>query len=400
MLGRHIRAARRPLILAGHGFRAIEQVDAFRTFVHKLGIPVGTSLMAKDLMEAADPLFVGHCGPRGQRGANFAVQSADLVLIMGCSLNCQTVGYEGDLFASNAHKIHIDIDKPVLERQNIGVSTQYQWDIRDYLPEFSKRAEGSIPNIDPKWTAVCATWKAQYGSLQEPHDYGPTDGPANLYETVDVLCNALKGDEIILTDAGQPHPILGQSFRIKGKQRYINPGSLAEMGYAIPAAFGPAAAYPDSNVVVVLGDGSFQTNVQELQTLAHNRFKVKIFVINNGGYGSIRRTQQTFFKSHFVGATPGSGVTMADIEKVCTAFDIPFVRCNTRADLKTTIAEVLAAEGPVVCEVMSHYDQKILPGVPSFMQADGMMRSKALHEMAPDVGVTFEQALEDAGIKL
>ena len=393
-----LASAKRPLILAGHGIRVADQAEQFRELVHRLQIPVVTSLMAKDLMQYDDPLFVSHPGPRGARCANFAVQSADLILMLGCSLHIQTVGYEGDLFASNAHKIQIEIDPALMERERIGIQTKYNWDINNYLPKFLKQAESYRGTTCQKWLAACRSWKERYSILKEPHDFGKPTDPVNLYEFVDVLSDVLEGEETILTDAGQPHPILGQAFRIKGNQRYINPGSLAEMGFALPASFGPAAANPDRNVIAVTGDGSLQTNIQELQTLVHYGFNVKLFVINNGGYGSIRRTQETFFKGFFVGSTPESGVTMPDTEAICKAYGLQYVRCDDRSQLLSTLKKVLAQKGPVLCEVMAQHNQKILPGVPSYLLEDGSMRSKALHQMAPDIGVTLEEAYKEAGL--
>jgi acetolactate synthase-1/2/3 large subunit len=204
-----------------------------------------------------------------------------------------------------------------------------------------------------------------------------------LYEFAEILSEELSENATLLTDAGQPHPILGQAFRPKQGQRYINPGSFAEMGYALPAALGVAAASTEKTVVAVFGDGSLQTNIQELQTLVHHQFNVKLFVINNDGYASIRNTQKTFFNGHFVGSTPGSGVTLPDTEKICLAYGLPYERCALRGDLRSSIRRALAQKGPVLCEVMAQIDQRILPAVPSQLMPDGSMRSKALHEMSP-----------------
>jgi len=393
-----LASAKRPLILAGHGIRVADQVEQFRELVHRLRVPVVASLMAKDLMQYDDPLFVGHPGPRGARCANFAIQSADLILILGCSLHIQTVGYEGDLFAANAHKIQIEIDPSLLERERVGVQTKYNWDIKDYLPHFTEQAKSYRGATCRKWLSACQSWKEKYSILKEPHDFGASTDPINLYEFVDVLSDLLNGNETILTDAGQPHPILGQAFRIKGNQRYINPGSLAEMGFALPASFGPAASDPNLNVIAVTGDGSLQTNIQELQTLVHYGFNVKLFVINNGGYGSIRRTQETFFKGFFMGSTPESGVTMPETEPICKAYGLPFARCENRSQLRSILKQVLAQKGPILCEVMAQHNQKILPGVPSYLLEDGSMRSKALHQMAPEIGATYEEAFNAAGL--
>jgi acetolactate synthase-1/2/3 large subunit len=206
-----------------------------------------------------------------------------------------------------------------------------------------------------------------------------------------MLSEELTGNETILTDAGQPHPILGQAFRIKDGQRYLNPGSLAEMGWALPASFGAAVASPGKNIVAVIGDGSLQTNIQELQTLAHHQFNVKLFVINNDGYASIRNTQRTFFSGYYVGSTPDSGVTLPSTRKIAEAYGLRFIRSENRSDVLAAIRSALGAPGPVVIEVMALRDQRILPTVPSYLLPNGSMRSKALHEMTPDVGVSFDQ---------
>jgi acetolactate synthase I/II/III large subunit len=389
-----IAQSKNPLIIAGHGIRCAHMVQTFRDLVELLEVPVATTFMAKDLLPFDHPLSVGHPGPRGERSANFAVQCADLILMMGCSPHIQTTGYEGDLFAPRAYKIQIDLDPALLKRDRIGVHAKYQWDLTQYLPALKARAKRATVKTPEPWRLACRGWKARYTVLNEPHAWGGPGDPINLYEFVQLLSEALAGNETILTDAGQAHPILGQAFRIKGSQRYLNPGSLAEMGWALPAAFGASAADPSKPVIVVTGDGSLQTNIQELQTLVHNRFNIKLFVINNGGYASIRKTQQTFFNGYYVGSTPETGVSLPDIGKVASAYGVPFARIENRSNAAGRIEEVLAQQGPLLCEVMAQKDQRMIPVVPSYLLADGRFRSKALHEMVPDIGVSFEEIAE------
>jgi acetolactate synthase-1/2/3 large subunit len=384
-----VQNAERPLLLAGHGIRCAGLAEEFRGLIDRWQVPVATTFMAKDLVPDEHPLFVGHPGPRGHRGANFAVQSADVILTMGCSLHLQTVGYEGELFAPKALKIQIDLDRALLQRDSTGAQWKLAWDLHEYLPMLVREA---APCSGPGWRAACRSWKQNYSSRNEPHVFGGPGDPVNLYEFVDQLSDALSGDEIILTDAGQPHPILAQAFRQKAGQRYLNPGSLAEMGWALPASLGAAVAAPHKQVVSVFGDGSLQPNILELQTLAHHRFNIKTFVINNDGYGSIRNTQKTFFDGFFVGSTPGSGVTFPNLRKICEAYGLPYVCCENRGALPRCLREVLDAKGPVVCEVMAQVDQRILPVVPSYLLPDGSMRSRALHEMAPALTTSPEQA--------
>ncbi len=392
-----IGRAERPLILAGHGVRCASQTPAFLKFVETLGIPVLTSLMAKDLMPFDHPLWVGHPGPRAHRAANFAVQTADLIVTMGCSLHVQTVGYEGDMFAPRAEKIQIDLERPLLQREKIGVHFKHAWDIHDYLPRLASMCASYAGAVPESWRNLCRQWKIEYNVMKDGHLFGEPGDRVNLYEFIDVMSDVLSGGETILTDAGQPHPILGQAFRVKGTQRYLNPGSFAEMGWALPASFGVAAAHPETNVIAVIGDGSLQTNIQELQTLAHHQFNVKLFVINNDGYGSIRRTQETFFKGFYVGSTPGSGVTLPETEKIAAAYGLRFARVENRGVAKQRIQEILAIKGPVVCEVMGQIDQRILPVVASRLLPDGKMRSNSLEEMNPPIAASFEEIRKQAG---
>jgi acetolactate synthase-1/2/3 large subunit len=392
--------AKSPLILAGHGIRCAQMVDTFRGMLEDLRVPVVATLMAKDLLPYEHTLFVGHPGPRAERSANFAMQSADLVLIMGCSLHLQTTGYEADLFAPNAHKIQFDLDSALLQREKIGAQTKYAWDIKQYLPLFAVRARQRPLRAPETWLRACQAWKARYPVICEPHAWGEPDGPPNLYEFVHLLSESTPDGATILTDAGQPHPIMAQAWRTKPSQRYINPGSLAEMGFALPAAIGVATAQPDGPVIAVCGDGSLHTNIHELQTLIHHGFNIKLFVINNGGYGSIRNTQNSFFQGFYVGSTPESGVTLPDIEKVAGAYGVPFARIENRSGLQAGIQKVLSTPGPLLCEVMAQHTQRIMPAVPSYMLADGRMRSKALHEMAPDIGKSLEEIREEAGLEV
>ena len=394
-----LQMAKRPVILAGHGVRCAGRVTEFFKLVSKLNIPVATTLMAKDLIHYNHPLFVGHPGPRANRGANFVIQSADLVISMGCSLHIQTVGYEGELFAPDAFKIQLDIDRPLLQRQHVGVNWQLNWDINEYLPKLAKAvSENKMIKSRRKWLKTATQWGKIYSSRAELHEFGNAKSRVNLYEFLQILGEESEGNETLLTDAGQPHPIFGQAFEIKSGQRYLNPGSLAEMGYALPASIGAAIASPKKNIIAIIGDGSFQTNIHELQTLKHLQSNVKIFVINNDGYASIKNTQNNFFAGFFVGSTPSSGVSLPDTKKMARAYGIPYIACLNREQLKVKIKTALGFSGPVICEVMTLPDQKIIPVVPSKMLPNGSMKSMALHEMVPLTGISLEKLQKEAGI--
>jgi len=386
-----VRKASRPVILAGHGVRAAGFVELFRSIIERWKVPVVTSMMAKDLLPDNHPQLAGQIGMRGHRGSNFVVQSADLILSMGCSLQVQTAGYEGELFAPEAYKIQIEREAGLLSREDIRADWKLHWDLSDYLPLLDKQIASSWTGADGAWPKTCQEWKDRFTSPNEPHLIGEETSPINLYEFIHLLNDATTGNETILTDAGQPFYILPQALRLKEGQRYLTPGSLAEMGWALPASLGVAAAAPANPVIAIIGDGSFQTNIQELQTLIHHRFNIKIFVINNDGYASIRNTQRSFFAGFVVGSTPESGVTLPSLPAIAKAYGIPYLHCANRSEAAVRIREALAAPGPMICEVMSQVDQKVMPIVPSHLLPDGTMRSKALHEMVPDVGVYLGQ---------
>jgi len=390
-----IRSAKRPLIFAGNGVRISGQVAIFHQLKNLLSVPVVTSMLGKDLLPHSDEQLVGQIGTRGHRGANFAVQSADFILAMGCSFHIQSAGYEKELFAPEATVVQIDPDPATLERDQAISDVRIQGTLQDYLPALLRTAANQpVVDLDAAWLNFCDEAKNRYSSRNEPHALGSASDPCNLYEFMFFLSDLMKGDEIVMTDAGQPTYVVPQGLDLKGTQRFLVPGSFAGMGWALPAALGAASAEPERNVVLILGDGSLQTNLQELQTIAHHKSNIKIFIINNDGYASIRNTQSNFFDGFFVGSTPGSGVTLPPLPKVADAFGIPYLFCPDRSSLNDSIALALSRTGPVICEVMNRRDQKVVPTVPSYRLPDGTMKSRAIDEMVPDIGIdlrTFQR---------
>lgn len=389
-----LESAKRPVILAGHGIRAAGMEAVFRRLADTIPMPVVTSMMAKDLLAWDHPKHVGQLGLRGNRGTNFTVQAADVIIMMGFSLHIQSIGYEGELFAPNAYKVQIEIDDAVLRRAHSPCQWKLRWDLRDYLPELITRLEKTSFAVDPTWLPRTKALMEQFSSRNEPHDLGGEESPVNLYEFVHRLSEALAGNEVILTDAGQPFYILPQALTLKEGQRFLTPGSFAEMGWALPAAIGAAVADAASPVIVVVGDGALMTNLQELETISCHGFNIKIFVVNNDGYASIRNTQNNFFGGFFVGSTPESGVSLPKIAAVAECFRIPYVSCAGRHEVRDSIDKTLNCHGPVLCEVVSRYDQKVLPVVPSYRDEKGEMRSRALDEMTPAVEFDVEAFLQ------
>lgn len=375
-----IRKARRPLILAGHGIRCAGAADSFRRATARWGVPVVTTQLAKDLLTYDSPTFVGHPGVRGDRAANFAVQNADVILTLGCSLHAQTAGYEADQFAPHATKIMVELDDAVLRRESYCVSRKVQADVADFIAQ--SLDAGEIP-VDSAWLNRCADWKRRYDVRNEPQPKGGPGDPINYYEFPDVLSDVLKGNETIVTDAGSAWYVLGQGLRLKGDQRFISSGAMGTMGFTLPVCTGVATAAPDRMVVGVTGDGSLQTNIHEFAVHRHNNLNIKLFVVDNDGYLSIRNTQNQYFDGHLVGSSPGTGVTMPNLATIAAAYSLPFVDCPDRRSLEGAIRKTLATDGPVICRIAAMTDQVLMPSVSSKKLPDGRMVSKPLHDMFP-----------------
>jgi len=379
-----IKAAKRPLILAGHGVRCANAVNLFRSVIKVLNVPIVTTQLAKDLLNYDDPLFIGHPGVKGDRAGNFAIQNADVILSIGCSLHVSTTGHELDRFAVNAYKIQVDIDEAVLSRESVGVQQKVLCDVTTFLNKINAIANHYQDEFRfDKWQEKCGCWKHDFSVAREPHKVN--EERINYYSFIEKLNEILDGGETIVTDAGSAYYVVGQAFKVKGNQRVIVSGALGTMGYAVPASLGVCASDPNLQVICVTGEGSLLTNIQELQTIRHNNFNVKIFIVNNNGYVSIRNTQKNFFSGHLVGASTNSGVSFPAIDDVAKAFGIRYVSC-ARSNMESALFNALQGQGPVICEILAMPDQDILPTVSSVQLESGSMQSKPLHDMFPFMG--------------
>lgn len=383
---RQLGAAKRPLILAGYGVRCAGAVELFRLLADQLGVPVVTSQLGKDVMFYDHPLFVGHPGPKGDRPGNLAVQTADLILSIGCSLHAQTTGWENELFAPDAVKIQVDLDAAVLAREQLGVSLKIEAGCTEFIRALCDR---SVAMRDlQSWRDCCSDWKQRFRVSAEPHEQSPE--AINYYHFAEALSRALGDNDCVIADAGSGFYVMGQALRLGPGQRFLSSGSLGAMGFALPAANGAATTGQPGSAVCVTGDGSLMTNLHELATMKEYKLDVKLFVINNNGYVSMRNTQRDFCNGHYVGADASSGVYIPPIDALARSFGLPYIRCDAQDDLEAKVRETLAMKGPVLCEVIAMRGQKIIPAVISVKMGDGSMRSAPLHNMFPHL---FEEAL-------
>jgi len=373
-----IRRSERPVILAGSGIRIAGAVGVFRSVIEKLGIPVTTGWM-HDLLESDHPLHCGRPGTIGTRAGNFTVQNADMLLVLGSRLNIRQVSYNWAAFARNAWKVQVDIDAAEMEKPTVHADRRIHCDARLFLEEMSRQLDHEpLRGRFKEWVGWCKERVRRY-----PATAGKTspEGKLNPYLFVAELFRQLEDDDAVVCGNATACIVPFQTAELKRGQRLISNSGAASMGYDLPAAIGAAVARGGGRVICLAGDGSLQLNIQELQTLVHHRLPVKLFVLNNGGYLSIRGTQESFF-GNMIGESAASGVSFPDYVRVAQAYGIPASRVCA-CDTTQGIADALASEGPHVCEVMLDPAQRFEPRLASRRLPDGRMESPPLEDMFP-----------------
>lgn len=368
--------AERPIILAGNGVRLSGSVDRLRDFSSKNNIPCAVSYLAADYFEQDNPNYVGRLGIKGDRAGNFAIQNSDLIISLGSRLSVCLTGHEYELFARNAKLVVVDIDEDEHKKDTVNIDQFIYADVRDFLSEFASKITPKAPG---DWQKKCIHWKNKWPVYQEGYDANTV----NMYEFTKALSELASEDSIVVSDAGSSYYVTSQSFTLNNKkQRYITSGAQADMGFTLPAAIGACIA-ANKPVIGITGDGSFQLNIQELQTIKHYNLPVKLIVWNNNGYLSIRATQNKFFDGRRIGTDPESGVSFPEVEKIANAYGLPYVKINNVSELKEKLSDVLTASGPVICEVICPENQEIIPAVSAVKNDDGSMTSKPIEDMYP-----------------
>ena len=380
MIMEALSGAERPLIYAGNGVRAAGAVDEFVKLAEKLQIPVVLSWKAADFMPDDHPLYVGRPGIIGQRGANFAQQTCDVLLILGTRLDlCQT-GFNAPHFAPNARKIMVDIDGNEISKLDTPDMTAVVVDAGVLIRKMAELADA--PLKCEKFLARCKEWQRRYPPVSE--DLRSRTDAVNLYQLVEVIGNALgEGDLLIPGSSGACAEVTMQAVPVKAGVRIHNTPGLGSMGFGLPALIGGCIASGKKRTVGIIGDGGIMHNIQELQTLHRMDLPIKLFVLNNDGYGSIRNMQRGRFNGNFVACDPASGMSLPDFERLCCGFDLQYCRIEKPQNLKEQVEAVLARPGTVICEVMLDISVGTAPHLSSKALPDGGMVSMPMENLAP-----------------
>ena len=378
-----LAASKRPCVLPGTGVRTAGVADRFLAVARALGAPVATAFNAHDLMADDNPLYVGRAGTVGDRAGNFAVQNADFLLVLGCRLNIRQISYNWDSFARSAFQAMVDIDKAEMAKPTLRIDLPIHAD----LGAFFDALEAELPAFRPgraaaDYLAWCQARRARYPVVLP--EYWRSPAPVNPYCFAHTLFEALDENDIVVTGDGTACVVTFQAAVIKQGQRLFSNSGSASMGYDVPAAIGAWFAAPGARRIVCLaGDGSVMMNLQELQTIVGARLPVKLFILNNDGYHSIRQTQQNYFPDNVVGCGPESGVTFPDFLKLGAAFGFPVSRIAAHEGMGAAITAMLDADGPALCEVILDKAQPFAPKLSSRRLEDGSMVTSALEDLAP-----------------
>lgn len=379
---RKIKEAKRPVINAGNGIRISGGYPEFCELVEKLNIPVVTGWNSIDLIEDKHPLYVGRGGIMGDRAGNFAIQNSDLVLSLGSRLSIRQVGYNFKTWAREAYTIVVDVDSEELKKPTIHVDMPVCADVKELMQMLNETLGDTKLDTDSFWLEKCAHWKETYPVVLPKHY--EQKGLANVYAFIKEVSRVLPEGYVTVVGNGSACVVGSHGYEIKKDQRFIINSAIASMGYDLPAAIGACVAEGGRELVCLSGDGSIQMNLQELQTIRTNKLPIKIFVINNNGYHSIRQTQTNFFGEPYVGIGPQShDLEFPDLEKIAYAYDYPFFRCESNDTLTETISSVFATEGAVICEIIVSTDQNFEPKSATKRLEDGTLVSPPLEDLAP-----------------
>ena len=376
-----LNEAERPLILVGNGVRLAHAENEFEIVTARLGIPIATTWVSSDLVTEDDPLFVGRPGTLAARGANFALQNCDFLLLLGARMDLPLTGWEPSQLARAAHRVMVDVDAPEIRKLGKLIDTPIHADARAFLCELLRQSSAVVPKDRQAWVKRCQDWKVRYPVIQPDHR---KPGSVSIFHLAEVLASVVdKQDRIVSGSSGSGIETFIFSYPAKKGQRVFHTAGLGSMGFGIPGSIGVCFASGKQRTICVDGDGGFQFNIQELSTIAHHQLPIKFFVLNNDGYASIRASQTNFFGKPNIGCDHRTGTHLPALSKVAQGYGIASAEISDQSDLAGQIRRVLETPGPVVCDLKVIPDEPRCPRVTSVQRPDGSFVSKPLEDLWP-----------------
>lgn len=380
-----IKNAKRPVFHAGYGIRLSGGYEVFRIVAQKLNIPIVTYWNAVDLIEDDNPLYCGRAGNMGDRPGNWAIQNADLILAVGTRISIRQVGYNWKTWAREAEVIMVDIDPAELKKPTLHVDMPVWADAKDFLQRMDQEiSKDAFVSYNSDWLKTCQRWKRDY-PVALPHHWEENGKTANVYAFIRYLSSQLPENSLTAVSNGACCVVGNQAYVIQKGSRMANNSAVASMGYGLPAAIGTCISGGRRTTICLEGDGSIMMNLQELQTVITNKLPIKIFLINNNGYHSIRITQNNLFKEHTkIGIGSESGdLSFPEFKKIAEAFGYPYYKAASNAEMKEVVNQVLLQDGPAFCEIFTDTEQVWEPKSSTKRLPDGTLVSPPLEDLAP-----------------
>lgn len=385
-----LKTSKRPLVLAGNGIKLSGAEDKLYQLVEQLGLPVETTWKTIDMFAETDGLYVGHPGIMGDRGANLILQTADFILSIGCRLDTSVTAFNDRNFGKCAKKIIIDIDPNEIARMDMEKEAYAVCDAGYFLDGLLEAVKENAADVwsdriraeRKEWMEYCRNIRKKYPVITKEHK--DVNGYVSAYYFIGKLCELLREDDVIVPESsGGAGEITYQAFQLKKGQKMKNAAGLGSMGFGLPYAIGSCIANDRRRTVLINGDGAFQLNIQELETLHRLGLPVKMFIWNNDGYASIRAMQRNNFSGHYVASDKNSGLTMPEISKVAEAYGFRTYQIHNNTELDKLLPKLLADDEPMLCELMVLPEETVSPRVKAIVGEDGKMTSGPLEKMWP-----------------
>lgn len=374
-----IKKAKRPLVLAGQGIRLAGAVDEFNRFIEKYNIPVVNSRMGIDTIVSDSDLFVGRAGNHGSRASHFALQTCDVLLILGSRLAPNTTGYDVSKFSTQSYKILVEIDSTELNKYKLNIDKTINANLKDFLVLMNEMPSKACGDTRKHWINCCKDWRTRYTIMQNKY-YDNKN--ISTYRLVETVSNAADEGALVLSDTGSCCSIVAQVWHVKKNQRVFISGGLSAMGYWA-TSMGLALADRQRQVICFVGDGSLQMNIHELATIKAYGLPIKIIVVSNNGYQFVKMSQGAYGIDPPFGTDVCNGVPIPNIKAIVEAYGIKYSCCCQADDLQQTIEELLVSDISEVCEVFVDEKQEVCPRLKSVALEDGTFVSPQYENLYP-----------------
>jgi acetolactate synthase-1/2/3 large subunit len=367
-----LKVSKRPLIIAGNGIKLGNSIDLFNKFINKYNIPVVVTILSTDVLETDSELYSGKIGLIGDRHGNFTLQNCDLLISFGCRMAQGIIGYRSDWFAREAKIVYIDNDINELKKTNL----DYELKINCNLKQLFLTYDYPVYKYE-EWIKKCLHWKKKW--IYETPDLSDENG-INPYFALKEFYSKVPNNIITLCASGSIVTNVWHMVNIKEGDKFIH-SSQGDMGFEIPAAIGTQIAEPEKMVIPILGEGSFQLNIQELQTIIQYKLPIKILLFNNGAYGAIQITQTNFFKNKF-GVDYSSGLSFPDTEKIANAYGLKYIAAKKNDEFNESLEEFITCKEAVILEIFCCIQTRY-PRLNAIKNDDGTFTNRPFEDMDP-----------------